>query len=153
MMRMLRFRPRYSLLTLLILTALVAGGVKLWRGPHHAVEQPKADEEHEFTYTRDLGGNRVIHGPYVERKFQPGVGTLQEVNILYYRGGAKSPWLYTLVINKLMANSTSSPVEFHSLLALSPNEQLEWNTAIEQERTRFPTPEQQLLGYWWWRVN
>ncbi len=27
-------RPRYSLLTLLILTALVAGGVKLWHGPH-----------------------------------------------------------------------------------------------------------------------
>src|SRR4051812_23116133 len=27
-------RPRYSLLTLLVLTAFVAGGVKLWRGPH-----------------------------------------------------------------------------------------------------------------------
>ena len=27
-------RPRYSLLTLLIFTALVAGGVKLWYGPH-----------------------------------------------------------------------------------------------------------------------
>ncbi len=30
----MRFRPRYSLLTLLVLTALVAGGVKLWYGPH-----------------------------------------------------------------------------------------------------------------------
>jgi hypothetical protein len=27
-------KPQYSLLTLLVLTALVAGGVKLWRGPH-----------------------------------------------------------------------------------------------------------------------
>ncbi len=27
-------RPRYSLLTLLILTALVAGGLQYWRGPH-----------------------------------------------------------------------------------------------------------------------
>lgn len=32
-------RPRYSLLTLLVLTALVAGGVKLWYGPHHVVER------------------------------------------------------------------------------------------------------------------
>ena len=32
-------RPRYSLLTLLILTALIAGGVKLWYGPHHTIEE------------------------------------------------------------------------------------------------------------------
>ncbi len=29
-------RPRYSLLTLLLLTAAVAGGIKYWRGPHWA---------------------------------------------------------------------------------------------------------------------
>ncbi len=31
------FRPRYSLLTLLLFTAFVAGGVKLWRGPHRVI--------------------------------------------------------------------------------------------------------------------
>ena len=30
-------RPRYSLLTLFVLTALVAGGVKWWRGPHRVM--------------------------------------------------------------------------------------------------------------------
>lgn len=30
-------RPRYSLLTLLLLTAAVAVGIKLWRGPHRVV--------------------------------------------------------------------------------------------------------------------
>jgi len=39
-------RPRYSLLTLLVLTALVAGGVKLWYGPHRVVmsDPPTAEE-------------------------------------------------------------------------------------------------------------
>ena len=39
-------RPRYSLLTLLLLfllTALIVVGVKLWIGPHHVVERPAAD--------------------------------------------------------------------------------------------------------------
>lgn len=30
----MQFRPRYSLLTLLLLTAAIALGIKLWRGPH-----------------------------------------------------------------------------------------------------------------------
>ncbi len=34
MLARMKFRPRYSLLTLLVLTALVAGGMKLWYGPH-----------------------------------------------------------------------------------------------------------------------
>jgi hypothetical protein len=33
----MKIRPRYSLLTLLVLTALIAGGVKYWRGPHRTV--------------------------------------------------------------------------------------------------------------------
>ncbi len=45
-------RPRYSLLTLLVLTALVAGGVKLWYGPNHVVEQIKNDVETEYTSTQ-----------------------------------------------------------------------------------------------------
>jgi hypothetical protein len=43
-------RPRYSLLTLLILTALVAGGVKLWYGPHRVVLDPaSASDQKQFT--------------------------------------------------------------------------------------------------------
>ncbi len=30
-------RPRYSLLTLLLITVVVAGGIKLWRGPHRQI--------------------------------------------------------------------------------------------------------------------
>jgi hypothetical protein len=32
-------RPRYSLLTLLLLTTAIAVGVKLWRGPHRTLYQ------------------------------------------------------------------------------------------------------------------
>jgi hypothetical protein len=42
-------RPRYSLLTLLVLTALVAGGVKLWYGPHRVViKLPLSQADAEF---------------------------------------------------------------------------------------------------------
>jgi hypothetical protein len=43
-------RPRYSLLTLLLLTAAVAGGMKYWRGPHWAElhDPPTAEEKAAF---------------------------------------------------------------------------------------------------------
>ena len=44
-------RPRYSLLTLLIITALVACGVKLWRGPHE-LQLNVSDAFGEATMTR-----------------------------------------------------------------------------------------------------
>src|SRR5215218_1421758 len=56
-------RPRYSLLTLLVLTALVAGGVKLWRGPHHVVvsgDTRTAEEQKMFTKFP----NNFTHSPY-----------------------------------------------------------------------------------------
>jgi hypothetical protein len=48
----MKLKPRYSLLTLLIVTALVAGGLKLWRGPFHAVvsgDTRTAEERKMFT--------------------------------------------------------------------------------------------------------
>lgn len=61
----MRLRPRYSLLTLLILTALVAGGVKYWRGPHRAVmSNPSTVEEsllREWPKTAD--GRRYAFEP------------------------------------------------------------------------------------------
>ena len=82
-------RPRYSLLTLLILTALVAGGVKLWYGPHHVVERPKPHREEEYTYTRDWRGAKVIHGPWATRFYRPD-GSLASVLLHYYRRGEKT---------------------------------------------------------------
>src|SRR5687768_6371264 len=59
----MKIRPRYSLLTLLVLTALVACGVKLWRGPHHAIvsgDTRSAEERKMFTKFP----NDFTHSPY-----------------------------------------------------------------------------------------
>ena len=48
-------RIRYSLLTLLVLTALIAGGVKLWYGPHRVViSNPPTLEEQEILNSHPL---------------------------------------------------------------------------------------------------
>jgi hypothetical protein len=60
-------RPRYSLLTLLILTALVAGGVKLWYGSHRVVisKSPTATELdlHERIHHQNI--RKDIAGAYI----------------------------------------------------------------------------------------
>src|SRR6476660_4614100 len=81
-------RPRYSLLTLLILTALVAGGVKLWYGPHHVVERTETYVEDSYTFTRDLFGNKTIRGIRIKRYEQP-PGTSEHVLLEYYRAGTE----------------------------------------------------------------
>jgi hypothetical protein len=44
-------RPRYSLLTLLVVMALVAGGVKWWRGPHRVLlSNPRTGAEHAILW-------------------------------------------------------------------------------------------------------
>ncbi len=60
---------RYSLLTLLLVTAAIAVGVKWWRGPHHVVERPAADLEREYAYCRDWRGTKIIDGVEVHRHF------------------------------------------------------------------------------------
>ena len=59
-------RPRYSLLTLLILTALVAGGVKLWRGPHWAVisGDTRTAEERKLLSKFPHGFKTSLYNPY-----------------------------------------------------------------------------------------
>ncbi len=51
----MQFRPRYSLLTLLLLTAGIAVGIKLWRGPHLEIlsDPPNAIEA---TYLENFQG-------------------------------------------------------------------------------------------------
>ncbi len=89
-------RPRYSLLTLLILTALVAGGVKLWHGPHHVIERPTPLKEDEYTYTRDWHGKRIIQGPRILRS-KTEQGKIEYVDVRYYRSGLRMDWVYGIV--------------------------------------------------------
>jgi hypothetical protein len=88
-------RPRYSLLTLLILTALVAGGVKLWRGPHHVVEQLKSHVTDEYTFTRDWRGNRIVQGPRILRDSNQ---LIDCVEVHYFRQGERLPWIYHAIV-------------------------------------------------------
>lgn len=60
-------RPRYSLLAFLLFTAAVAGGVKLWRGPHHVVDRSNPQMEDEYTYYHDWDGTKVMDGVRVRR--------------------------------------------------------------------------------------
>src|SRR6476660_399938 len=103
-------RPRYSLLTLLILTALVAGGVKLWYGPYHVVEQTKAGEEVEYTYTRNWRGGRSLQGPCVIRCCNQDA-TIEYIEIRYYRSGEELPWVYTM--NSIADDSRLNIPAFH----------------------------------------
>jgi hypothetical protein len=55
----MNLRPRYSLLALLLFTAAVAGGVKIWRGPHRHVHRealayyPGDELEVQYDYVLD----------------------------------------------------------------------------------------------------
>jgi hypothetical protein len=84
-------RPRFSLLTLLILTALVAVGVKLWYGPHHVVERPWPEMEVEYFFTREWQGNKQIVGPKI-RRYKSHEGTVEHFEVTYYRAGIPTAW-------------------------------------------------------------
>jgi len=74
----MRFRPRYSLLTLLLLTAGIAVGIKLWRGPHivpmsdpptpleaSLIEQfpiklPNCSITHDYEFLREWKEDRIL---------------------------------------------------------------------------------------------
>jgi len=149
-------RPRYSLLTLLILTALVAGGVKLWYGPHHVVERIPAekgtwlyaDREAEYAYTNNWSRERVIHGPRIERWFEHGTGenerVLLAINIYYYRHGSKMRESYLLCYmynykTKIADVTEKEPVFFSEQLEESPftlEERTELRQAIRRERVK-----------------
>jgi hypothetical protein len=83
---LMQLQPRYSLLTLLVLTVLVAGGVKLWYGPHHAVERTMHNQEIEYAYTRDWRGNKIVSGPRILRWVAED-GTPEQIEVNYLRAG------------------------------------------------------------------
>ncbi len=65
------FRPQFSLRTLLLVTALIAVGAKLWHGPYHVVETIDGVEL-EYDYYRGFGWERVKHGVVIERHLGQG---------------------------------------------------------------------------------
>lgn len=81
-------RPRYSLLALLLFTAAVAVGVKLWRGPHHVVDRSNPQMEDEYTYYRDWDGTKIMDGVRVLR-YKNAIGNQEQVNFTIYRHGEK----------------------------------------------------------------
>jgi hypothetical protein len=61
-----RFIPQFSLRTLLLVTALIAVGAKLWHGPYHFVETING-VEYEYDYYRGWSLERVKHGAVIKR--------------------------------------------------------------------------------------
>ncbi len=125
-------RPRYSLLMLLILTALVAGGVKLWYGPHHVVERPKPEVEVEYTYTRDWQGNIIIHGPHIERRHDS-AGSLESVKVHYYIKGVKTDHKQVILVLSGMEVGSSAEYGGSEPLALPPADNADFQATIKQE--------------------
>ena len=133
----MRFKPRYSLLTLLVLTALIAGGVKLWYGPHHVVEQTWQYAEEEYTYTRDLLGQKTKQGVHVMRYNQP-TGIPEHVLLVYYRDGVITEQRWYINLNS--STKTYAPVyltEGDEPRELQPQEQAELNQAVNREYQRW----------------
>jgi hypothetical protein len=145
---MMPLRPRYSLLTLLVLTALIAGGVKLWYGPHRVVERVSSDHEREYTYTRDWRGNKIIDGVMVERHYREGI--LTSVGFDYFRQGEECggisfyeidlengvPMQQPLLNIRPRGSPNQQPLVLHTL---SDNELLNFRLAVEKEDERITT--------------
>jgi len=133
-------RPRYSLLTLLILTALVAGGVKLWYGPHHVVEWTEPGYQVEYTFTRNWRGEQVIEGPQIFRSRLPDGRFLRTV-IVYHRKGRRLPWFYEIYCSPELIPVLRMPYHSGSFsepptCPLTPEEQLKCRRLIQLERPR-----------------
>jgi hypothetical protein len=128
-------RPRYSLLTLLVLTALIAGGVKWWYGPHRVVEWVPENAEYEYTYTRNWRGEKILHGPRIERVSSK-AGILGLVEVTYYRDGQRLPWVYRIHRNDVHDPEYISLKDLE-LVAKYPEEDQRCKKVIEHERQRF----------------
>jgi len=129
----MRFRPRYSLLTLLVLTALVAGAVKLWYGPHHVVERIKPDIEVEYNFTRDWRESKQIQGPYIAREFKTSADGPWCVSVYYYRQGIPQNWKYTYM-DDTSNNFTADPVAEFVTCPLTVDENAEFMAAVSREK-------------------
>ena len=134
-------RPRYSLLTLLILTALVAGGMKLWRGPHRHLEQWCENVQCEYFCLRDWQGNEYLDGVRITRShsLERQVVEYDRFELEYVRNFKFVPWryiYYVLPADKepdfplVQQSDAESP--------LSVEELREVRAVIEREKQRLP---------------
>jgi len=136
----MRLRPRYSLLTLLILTALVAGGVKLWYGPHHVVERIERGDVtyvREYNRTRSLNGAYQVQGPVVRRQYRH--QQIDGMTIEFQRHGK----IVAECILDIVEESRISRISNEERLAairkiLSDTEFCEWRRVIDVEKQRQP---------------
>jgi hypothetical protein len=144
----LRIRFHYSLLTLLVLTALVAGGTKFWFGPRSVVEQTSANIEEEYTFTRDWHGTLTLHGPFIRRIFKPDTRTLQSVTIDFYRSGLKREWAYAFFSELDEMAISVWPPDFSAQPELTAEEQNAWKSAIELEREELIAQGYRHNGMW-----
>jgi hypothetical protein len=88
------FRPRYSLLAFLLFTAAVAGGVKLWRGPHHVIDRSNPQMEDDYFYYRQWNGTKIMDGVRMRRyRWDDRIATTY---LHYYRGGELLPTMITI---------------------------------------------------------
>jgi hypothetical protein len=130
-------RPRYSLLTLLVLTALVAGGVKLWYGPHRVVEQMQKGVKGEYIYTRDMLGNQILHGPVIVRIFRED-RSMSHFTVTFFRKGEKLDWQF------VYSPPSKEKVVFAlnnvgwSASPLNEDEYLEFKQAVANEGNKLP---------------
>ena len=127
----MKIQPRYSLLALLVFTAVVALGVKLWYGPHHVIERPSPNLEDEYTYTRDWSGSKIVQGLRFLR-YHHADGTLDHVVIEYYRQGMSLKQDYELTA--LPPNQSDSTIQLRAApIPFTESEKIEFEQAVEQE--------------------
>ncbi len=101
-------RPRYSLLALLLFTAAVASGVKLWRGPHHVVDRSNPQMEDEYTYYRNWDETKIMDGVRV-RKYHDEEQILFLSIDLYRQGTLQENGHYTVAAS----DEYSAPGQIH----------------------------------------
>ncbi len=124
-------RPRYSLLALLIFTALVAGGVKLWRGPHHVVDRSNLMYEDEHTYYKDWSGKKRIDGIRIIR-----YGNLEDSQVIIltiYRDGQELDLWRTIATGIYNRNAT---MDYILEIQLRTDEKEDLNAVTSQEVKR-----------------
>jgi hypothetical protein len=132
----MKLRPRYSLLTLLVLTALVAGGVKWWYGPHRVIERTSPGLESEYAFTRDWRGNQVLHGVYIERHQAKHANRLAQVQLNYFRDGINTGNMVFVNAYPPGSNWRTNTSWCGQTLPLNELESQELFAAKELERTR-----------------
>ncbi len=144
-LRTMSMKPRYSLLTLLALTAIVAVGVVLGmkhhqNAPQRIVERPDANHEIEYTLVVTEGGSRQIHGPYIRRYRPANSQKWKRSMVTYFRAGEDTSMWH--VITAAAPGATQQPprpgCDDPSLYKgiLSDREMEEFQQALDEELQR-----------------